>query len=200
MAARLSAFEPTTRLSARGGGASAVSSASRSRTARGRSPQIRRSRHSAAASARVPSGPAVGPEPMARRSSPTTSDRISAVTGAGAASRASPPPFSVERCWRTRLTSPMAAPEATSSRPASASSSSVSPGAGAASIAEAPPLRKRSTRVPRPRGPGRRLERPPGPQASLIGHGMPRSDQQGARGLAPLHAPRPLRRRFPSAA
>ena len=46
---------------------------------------------------RVPSGATVGPEAMARRSSPITSDRINAVTRAGAAARQRPPPLSCDR-------------------------------------------------------------------------------------------------------
>ena len=46
------------------------------------------------------------------RSSPTTSDRTSATTRAGAARRASPPPFSRDRCLRTVFSSWIDAPGA----------------------------------------------------------------------------------------
>ena len=52
----------------------------------------------------------VGPEAMKSSGFPTTSERMRAISVAGAAARASPPPLTWEMCLRTVLTSLMVAP------------------------------------------------------------------------------------------
>ena len=98
-----------------------------------------------AAAATGPMGATVGPEAMTRRSSPGTSDRISAVTGAPE-TRSQPPPFSRDSAWRTRFVCVMSAPEPSSSRFTSCFSASVTPATGAGSMAEPPPEISASTR------------------------------------------------------
>jgi len=95
-------------------------------------------RISRASAKRVGSG-TVGPEAIVDGSSPTTSDSTRQITRAGAAALASPPPLSLERCFRTVLSSRILAPESIRSEVAAALSSREMPGVGAGKSAEAPP-------------------------------------------------------------
>ncbi len=101
------------------------------------------------------SGETVNPLAITRRSSPITSDRIYPTTGAGAASRRNPPPFSAESCWRTKFISVISNPAAKRARFTAALSARVSPATGAGNKAEPPPGNQRHDTV---RCPSRRAQ------------------------------------------
>ena len=104
----------------------------------------------ASASAKVESSGAVGPEAITSRGSPITSESSSACTRAGAAARASWPPFSREQCFRTALSWLMLAPAASSRRVMACLSASVMGGTGAGVRAEPPPETRTSRRSSAP--------------------------------------------------
>lgn len=89
----------------------------------------------------------VGPEAMTSNGSPMTSDRTRVTMDAGAARRASCPPFTAEMCLRTAFSSSMEAPQARSDLLVARRSSSVNPMDGQHSSAEAPPLTTNTTTV-----------------------------------------------------
>ncbi|MPN27848.1 hypothetical protein SDC9_175282 [bioreactor metagenome] len=98
------------------------------------------------ASAAVVGSPTVGPEAITAGSSPGTSEIASVSSGAGQAASARRPPLIAERCLRTQLISPIAAPERNKASVSARFCASVIPGAGAASSAEPPPEISASTR------------------------------------------------------
>src|SRR5262249_18439751 len=91
-----------------------------------------------------------GPEPIADGSSPGTSEIASVTSLAGCASLARRPPLMRERCLRTVLISPMAAPERKSARVTACLSANERPSAGAIQLAEAPPDIRPSGRLGAP--------------------------------------------------
>ena len=79
-----------------------------------------------------------------------TGELASVTTRAGCACAASRPPLMRERCLRTVLISPIAAPDLRSARVTACFSASARPAAGAIQLADAPPEMSTSTRSPAP--------------------------------------------------
>ena len=117
----------------------AAPASSRSRTLRGARPSRPKRRTTASACAYVLGSGAVGPEAITSTAFPITSESAKVRTVAGAAARASCPPFRSERCLRTVLSSPIVAPAASRRAVSRRFSSSVIGGAGAGRSAEPPP-------------------------------------------------------------
>ncbi len=91
------------------------------------------------ASAKVLVSGTVGPEAMTSSGLPTTSDSMRETTVAGWASRANWPPLRAERCLRTALISPMAAPQRSSAPVMACLSARETSSAGRGISAEPPP-------------------------------------------------------------
>ena len=88
----------------------------------------------------------VGPEPMTSSGSPTTSDRMKAIRVDGYASRAKPPPLSLEMCLRMALISLIFAPHSRRRLVIFCLSSREIPSAGEGSRADPPPEMRQITR------------------------------------------------------
>jgi hypothetical protein len=123
------------------------------RTAAGTRGRMPRRLRTPKASAKVVGSGEAGPEAIVERSSPTTSDSTSALTRAGAARRARPPPLRRDRCLRTAFSSWMVAPACMRRAVVRALSRSERPPAGAGRSAEAPPDKRsrRRSSAPNPR-------------------------------------------------
>ena len=102
------------------------------------------------ASAKVVGSGTVGPEPITAGSSPGTSEIRRLTRRAGWQAAPSRPPLMAERCLRTALISPMAAPERSSAPVTACLSASAIPGAGRVSSAEPPPEMRQSARSSAP--------------------------------------------------
>ena len=89
---------------------------------------------------------AVGPDAITSSGSPITSERRSATIGAGWAARASWPPLSRERCFRTAFNWLIVAPHSRRRRVTACFSASVIPGTGAGVSADPPPEMRQRTR------------------------------------------------------
>ena len=107
-------------------------------------------RSTARASAKVVGSGTVGPEPITAGSSPGTSEIRRLTRRAGWQAVPSRPPLMAERCLRTALISPIAAPERSSAPVTACLSASAIPGAGRVSSAEPPPETRQSARSSAP--------------------------------------------------
>ena len=93
----------------------------------------------AQASCGVPIGATVGPDAITAKSSPITSDKIKATTGAGAAASTMPPPFKRDRLCLIRFICRISSPLANSKAFTAILSSRLMPALGAGKRAEPPP-------------------------------------------------------------